>query len=124
MEWCTVQFRLSKKQTDGASLRDHLLAIPERMRNDEVRELLAERETPTRLFYLFEAFIDLQRARRSGFAAPEPIGYDQLYYWQRTVGYPLRRWEVDVIYRIDAAWLKMVSDDAQKKQQRKEKARG
>ncbi|HET9023683.1 MAG TPA: hypothetical protein VFN64_03865 [Burkholderiaceae bacterium] len=75
------------------------------MRNAEVRSLLDdEREAPTRLMYLFYAFVELCRSRRSGFNGPEALGYDQIYYWSLTIGYPLLRWEVDVIYRIDGLW--------------------
>jgi hypothetical protein len=89
------------------------------MRNDRVRELLRERETPTRFMYLFEAFVDLCRVRRAGFAAPEPIGLDQIYYWQKTIGIPLQRWEIDVLYRLDALWREHIATPDKPKPTRK-----
>jgi len=110
VDWCANEFTLAKPQKDGAPLRAHLLAIPERARNTEVRDLLQPRELPTRYWYLWEAFLAMSKKRRSGFSQPEAIGDDQLYFWQVLHRFALREWEIDVLNRIDAAWLEAMID--------------
>lgn len=107
MEWCTLEFRLLQPQSDGASLRAHLLAVPERYRDQdpELAELLRAREAPTRFMYLFDAFIAIARSRRSGFDRPDALGPEQIYFWQKVCGFQLHDWEVAVIYRLDEAWF-------------------
>lgn len=101
---------MAARQKDGAPLLDHLRSIPEAARNDEVRELLRERPAPTRMLYLWDAFCQLARSRRAGFSGPEPLGLDQVYYWQLVFGNRLHAWEIDVIYRIDALWMDSVQE--------------
>lgn len=62
-------------------------------------------DAPTDLLYLFEIFAELNQSRRMGFNSPEPIGFDQMYYWQQLNGVTLRKWERKLIGRLDAVWL-------------------
>lgn len=68
-------------------------------------------DPPTDLLYLFEIFAELNQARRMGFNAPEPIGFDQMYYWQKLNGVTLRKWERQLLGRLDAVWLKTQQKD-------------
>jgi hypothetical protein len=43
-------------------------------------------------------------------AGPAPIGYPAIESWARLTGRRLSPWEVDVLRRIDHAYLRSVSD--------------
>ena len=62
-------------------------------------------DPPTELLYLFDIFAELNTSRRMGFATPEPLGLDQVYYWQQLSGVTLRRWERRLLARVDNVWL-------------------
>lgn len=66
---------------------------------------------PTALSYLFEVFAELSTARRVGFSGPEPIGFDQLYFWQLASGFKLRAWERRLLLRIDSVWRRVQQKD-------------
>lgn len=73
--------------------------------------MVAADDQPTALFYLFEVFADLSGVRRYSMSGPEPIGFDQIYFWQLANGFPLRGWERKAIMAADVAWRRTQQSD-------------
>lgn len=65
---------------------------------------------PAQLGYLLVWWGELSAARAPGMAGPAPIGYGEIESWSRLTGRRLRPWEVDVLRRVDDAFLRSVSD--------------
>lgn len=106
MRWCEVEFFLSRRQDDGSTLRDNLSAA-ERVGARPHPLMVAAAETPDALLYLFEIFAELNGVRRVGFTGVEPLGFDQIHYWQQATGMKLRAWERRLLLRVDMLWRVM-----------------
>lgn len=68
-------------------------------------------DAPTRLLYMWEAYVQITLSRRSGFSGAEPIGYDQIYYWQQIERFKLTRDERTLLYKIDDVWCEVTTKD-------------
>ena len=89
--------RLSETQSDGSTLRDHLLAAA---RAGHAVELL-ERRAPAGTSPLWDAFASLASARQNGAAIPA----SEIDAWQRIHGVRLTPWEVDTLVAMDRACI-------------------
>jgi hypothetical protein len=105
-----VEFALNKRQKDKSTLRDNLETV-ERRTGRRHPLLSAAEDQPTALEYLFEVFADLSGVRRYSMSGPEPIGFDQIYFWQLANGFPLHKWERKAIIAADAAWRRTQQPD-------------
>ena len=94
---------MNKRQKDGSTLRDNLLVV---QRNTGKRHplLVASDSQPTALEYLLEVFFELCGVRRSSTVGVEPIGFDQVYFWQLASGFRLHNWERKALMSADAVW--------------------
>lgn len=106
--------RLSIRQPDGATLRDHLLAV-ERMtgKRDEALDV----DLPRGGEELASVFIDLHHSRPAGMGA-SAITQTELAAWQANHGLRLTPWEVDTLCSMDRAALAVLADDQRQRMQR------
>lgn len=61
---------------------------------------------PELMEYVWSAFISLHSARGQGFNGPLPISYQEIDAWQRMTKNTLLPWEIEVVKRLDAVYLK------------------
>lgn len=91
--------RLSARQPDGATLREHLqAAAASGMRPDP---LLLHRPPPA-CANVWDAFAMLHAARPVGMA-PGAITPSEIVAWQQLVGVTLNPWEVETLMAMDRA---------------------
>lgn len=95
-------FKLSQKQSDGKTLREHLQAV-ERSTGRRPPEL----EVPTlpqSCAGLWPIFIELHNRRAQGFGSAA-IDEARLLHWQQLHATRLSPWEIEAIFTLDNAWL-------------------
>lgn len=93
--------QLCQRQTDGAPLREHLLA--EARMTGETSPLLRA-ELPAWAGGLWQAYTELADERQAGMG-PCGIQGTQILAWQRLAGVRLTPWEVDTLRAVDRAVL-------------------
>jgi hypothetical protein len=54
--------------------------------------------------------VELGLGRQSGFAGPQPLAWPDIAAWARLTCTPVQPWEVRVLRRLDAVWLKAWAD--------------
>lgn len=110
VEYARFEFELSKRQKDGATLREHLMLVWER--SGQMPKHLAERpDLPDVLEPLWADFLDLHVSRGVGMGGPLPISFTDIDAWQRVTGNRLEGWQLAMIRRADAAYLATRSED-------------
>lgn len=65
---------------------------------------------PELLEYVWTAFLLLNQTRGQGFSGPLPISFQEIDAWQRLTHNVLLPWEIEAIKRLDAAYLRVVSN--------------
>lgn len=98
---------MSKKQSDGQSLRDHLEAV-ERQTGNRPKELDGP-DFPHLMSYVWSAFLSLNSSRNPAFSGVAPITYEQILAWKQLTNNPLSPREVEVIRRIDNIFLEEIN---------------
>lgn len=63
-------------------------------------------EVPWAGMRVWSLFIDLNRARGSGFG-PKPITHQEIEAWSHIRREPVRTWEIDIIRALDTAFLEV-----------------
>jgi len=43
---------------------------------------------------------------------PNPIGYEDAYYWSKVTGVPLSYWEIATIKRLDSKWMQVQAESS------------
>lgn len=109
LSWAEHEFRLSKTDDDGITTREHLEQV-ERQIGYPPEELLNPTEFPSLLLYIWSAFIDLNSARTAGFSGPNPLTYTEIKAWKELTDTPLSPWDIQVIKRLDQAYIKATHD--------------
>jgi hypothetical protein len=66
-------------------------------------------EFPELLEYVWAAFLLLNQTRGQGYNGPLPITYQEMSAWIELTNTKLLPWEIEVIKRLDAIYLKVVS---------------
>lgn len=74
---------------------------------------------PVSLAYLLGMFNEMASVRRSGFSAPEPIGWADMQAWSALTETPLSSLEARLLRLLDAAWIRAWVDGQQSDQPRK-----
>lgn len=102
------EFKLLKRQDDGATLRDHLLAAE---RAGATVPELEGPPLPACLAYLWAWFVELSSARGgTGMGGVNPIGYQELAAWAGLRGISPTPFELEAIRRLDEALLRSQAD--------------
>lgn len=102
-EFAIKKFELSKV-VQGASLSDHLAQVEES--TGETPEELELPEVTTYELHLWNKYVSLQRGRGCGINGAEPLSYTEMEAWTRLTGQNLEYWEVELMQRIDAEFIK------------------
>ena len=89
---------------------DNLLVV-EKKTGKQHPWLAISNDAPTGLTYLYEIFAELSLSRRIGMSGAEPIGTDQIYFWQLASGFKLRAWERMLLARVDSLWRQVQQKD-------------
>lgn len=98
------QFALSAKQSDGATLREHLEAAWKR--SGVMPSTLANgQKLPAGTARLWKDFLELHGNRPTGMNGPESIGFRYLMDWQEFRGVKLAGWQIAAIQRADDAYF-------------------
>ena len=97
--------QLCARQTDGSSLRAHLLAEARATGQPDARLLS---RVPVGGETLWQTFAELAAARPAGLAAGA-IPHSEIDAWQRLYGVRLSAWEVDTLKAMDSAALGAMS---------------
>ena len=97
---------LLKRQPDGNTLHQHLLAAAEATGRPEPALL---KRVPRAASALWEAFCELAASRPAGMA-PAAIPGTEIEAWQRLSGVQLSGWEVDTLRAMDRAALAAMSE--------------
>jgi hypothetical protein len=74
-------------------------------RQAEIEEQLRAARYPIALDYLWKAYLRLRNRKGGTGFAPSPIAWPDIDAFCRRSGQRLVPWEVEVIERLDAAWL-------------------
>lgn len=72
------------------------------------KELMRPRDVPW-LRHLWEVWCELGKRRRSGMNGAEPIGFDQVVYWQQLYNRHLELWEIQAVFAIEDEWYRIVN---------------
>lgn len=94
---------------DGTSARQHLVKAWHSTR--KMPKALAAAEVPEWGRYLLGMFHDLASGRMSSGFGPMGIGWAEMEAWSRLRRRPLAAWEVDILRRLDDAWLRAWSEN-------------
>lgn len=108
------QLKFAKTQGDGKSYADHLrqFAISTGEDPDEyLRSLQESPDPPELLNWIWTSFLELHATRQAGTNGPLSITFLELKAWSELYGYDLQPWELDIIRRLDDAWLEEVNKD-------------
>jgi len=100
-------FELDIPGKDGHTPRAHLEAA-QKMTGKAPRRL-TEAEVPSWGQYLLNLFWDLQSARGSTGWGPAAMSWADMTAWIQLRRLRLDAWEVDVLRRLDQAWLQAYS---------------
>lgn len=103
MTAASLAFALDIPGKDGFTPRAHLLTA-QRMTGKAPRRLVAA-EVPSWGEYLLNLFWDLQSARGSTGWGPAAMSWSDMVAWIQLRRLRLDAWEVDVLRRLDQAWL-------------------
>lgn len=96
------ELRLSEKQKDGATYREHLKAVEE-MTGITPQELTTV-EVSHIIMYLWEWFLDLNSTRQSGMGM-NAISYSEICAWCELTGNRPSPYEIRVIKLLDRVYL-------------------
>jgi hypothetical protein len=109
------QMALAEKQSDGATLREHLQAVARQIRKmpPELAELTAVR-CPVLLQYLWQAFLELSSARGSTGFGPAPLSFLEIESWSRLTHRTLTGWQINVLKQLDSVYLSKQAEQAKK----------
>lgn len=102
VEYTKNELKLSEKQKDGATYREHLKAVEE-MTGITPQELTTV-EVSHIIMYLWEWFLDLNSTRQSGMGI-NAISYSEIKAWCELVGISLSPYEIRVIKLLDRVYL-------------------
>jgi len=69
-------------------------------------------EFPQLLIHIWDTFVELHSARGSNGMGPNPIGYEDAYYWSKVTGVPLSYWEIATIKRLDNKWMNVQAESS------------
>jgi hypothetical protein len=103
------EFELEEKQSDGATLRDHLKAVwlskgvmPEQLRKAA--------NPPEHAIHVWNHFLELHKERPdNGFGAGR-LTASIIKDWCQLYCVELELWEVKAINKIDNAWIRLQSE--------------
>jgi hypothetical protein len=92
-------------QQDGATLRQHLQAVA--TKGGQVDERLGPPAIPSCVTYLWDTFMSLSSARRSGGFGASAIALTDMEAWARMNRVSFTPWEIDTILVMDATMLRV-----------------
>lgn len=98
-----TQFRLSKRQTDGKTLREHLESV-RRQTGKTPPELEGSDEAPEMTDDWWLWWCELSGGRQQGFGA-SPLTWSDIVSWMRLTARRLTALDIAAIRAIDAAFL-------------------
>lgn len=99
--------RLSARQADGTTLRQHLQAAAQATGRPDPALL---QRLPAWAGPLWEAFGELAACRPQGMAGSGAIPFSEIEAWQRLHGVRLNAWEVGCITAMDRATLGVAAE--------------
>jgi hypothetical protein len=112
IQYVENEWTLSEIQSDGATLRDHLESVWRQSGNRP--EQLEAVECPSEIKYLWFYFCQLHARRGSSGMGPNPISYAEIEAWSRLQHVKLSAFEVGVLDRLEALYLKRAAEQAHK----------
>lgn len=74
-----------------------------------MRSLQESPDPPELLSWIWTSFLELNATRQAGTNGPLSITFLELHAWSDLYGYDLQPWELDIIRRLDAAFLEEVN---------------
>lgn len=98
---------MSRREGDGATLREHLHRLARNTGRVDAR-LLVEVPAPAR--QLWGVFMAWSAHRRSGLGL-HPLTYVDVEAWSRLYGVRLTPWELDTLFELDAAALRIAASN-------------
>jgi len=98
--------RLSARQPDGSTLRQHLQAAAA---SGMVPDPMLRSRPPREAAPLWETFVALNSARHAGMQ-PGPILPSEIVAWQQLTGVRLSPWEAETLLDMDRAALAASAD--------------
>jgi hypothetical protein len=110
IEYARHEFRLSKRDDKGASLRETLKVV-ERMKGFTPPEAVNPCEFPVVLWDLWQHFLILNASRGAGMAGASPITQLDLFAYSQLHRVVFEGWMLEAIRRLDRIAL---SDDPMK----------
>jgi len=105
VEWSAAMLRPTK---DGSSRRDYLQASADRG-NVTAIEALTPPEVPLAMVHLWHWWTELSGSRQQGMHGLAPITYRDVVAWANLTERDPDPYEVDVLFRMDAAFRHVVS---------------
>lgn len=106
------QVLLSKPREDGSCLFDHLEQIEKS--TGKWPEQYEPPNPPEDTEYLWDLYWELRNASRSGFSGPEKLSFLELDAWQRLRGHKLDNLTIDILLKMDSAYMAEWSKDQKK----------
>lgn len=105
--------QLSARQSDGATLRQHLQMVA--ARGGEVDPRLHPPPLPYEVRWLWDMFAQLSFARRTGGFGVSPLAIADIEAWCRLNGVRLTPWEFDTLLAVDAVMVTEAADEQRRR---------
>ncbi len=98
--------QLSRREGDGATLRTHLQRLAQNTGRVDPR---LQAQVPAAAQHLWEVFVAFAAQRRSGMGM-HPLTFADIQGWCGLYGVRLSPWELDTLFELDAATLRIAAD--------------
>jgi len=109
MDYAEHDFRLSKTDKKGITLRAHLQQVAKS--TGHVPEELIGPAFPDRYGHIWEYFLDLHGGRSYSAGGPNPLSWADMKAWDDFMRVGLTEWETRTIKALDLLWLRVIGED-------------
>ena len=103
MAFAEHEFDLGRADKNGTTMRQHLMQVKKQIKH--APEGLIGPKLPRDMAYLWEMFLSLNAGRGGGEGGPDPLSYVEIKAWCDLCEADLTVWELDILKRLDAAFL-------------------
>jgi hypothetical protein len=116
---------MDMKDEQGVSKREHLMQVinssPEDSKSYEsaLEQLENISEIPFYIEHIWIWFWQISNGRSAGMSGPNALTWQDIKAWKDLLQVQIRPVEVEIIYEIDRAYLKYISDSNKKKKKGK-----
>lgn len=105
LEYAENEFKLTKKQEDGATLRQHLEQLEKRGQHMPLLHI----NPPKKTGYIFIIYCELAKAKTSGGFGIPRLSFINLMDYQNFYNVKFDGFEIDALFKLDNVYIKELS---------------